>query len=71
MVVSSAYWLMITGWPSISYGAMHEFLLKIESISVAKIKRNGEIGQPCFMPRLIGNLGEVPPDKETELFKFS
>lgn len=62
---------MITVWPSTSNGAIVEFLIKMESSSVVIIKRNGEIGQPCFMPRLIEILGDVPPGKETELLEFS
>ncbi len=58
---------MIIVWPSTSNGAIVEFLIKMESSSVVIIKRKGEIGHPCFMPRLIEILGDVPPGKETEL----
>ena len=52
-------------------GAMFEFLIKIQSISVAVLKRNGELGQPCLTPSLMGNLGDVPPGGEIELFASS
>ena len=62
---------MTTGNPIMFKGAMFEFLIKIQSISVAVLKRNGELGQPCLTPSLMGNLGDVPPGGEIELFASS
>ncbi len=62
---------MIIVWPSTSNGAIVEFLIKMESSYVVMIKRKGEIGHHCFMPRLAEILGDVPPGKESKQLEFA
>ena len=60
MVVSSASWLMASCLPNTVNFSKSVFFIRIQSISAAAINKSGEMGQPCFIPLLIENLGHVP-----------